>query len=81
MTPARRLEDVSNLVRPLRCAANVLPHLLILTEGNGHHSVTSDIFGQAVNHRLFFLFLREGAEQTIPDNEGGAMVTVKVTDV
>ena len=62
VAPTRRLEDVSNLVRPARCAANVLPHLLIFTEGYRQHFVTLDVFGQPVDHWFFFFLFREGTE-------------------
>ena len=62
MAPAGRFEDVTHLIAPRFCAANITPHRAVFPKSHLHNFVSAYVFGQTVLNGFLGDLLRKGAE-------------------
>ena len=76
--PARRLEPHAQLVGPRARAPAVQPQVAVDLQVGPQRVEAAQRRARAVDHRVAIVFLDEGAEQAVPDDQDAAVVLVQV---
>ena len=79
--PAWAAEDVAEGFAPVLRTAYVAHYVAPLMQGDAHGIIGVDVLGQTINRGLLDVLMREGAEESVPDDEGGAVVAVEIAAV
>ena len=76
MGPTGRPEEVAKFVLPPRGALHVIGDVFVFIKGDTHDLVGLNVLGEAVANGLSFQLLAKSTEKSIPDDQGGPMVSV-----
>jgi hypothetical protein len=81
MAPARIPENVVKLVAPARSVPNVTEHIRPFMKCNPERVVSVNVLSEPEAELVGGIFVLEGAEKHVPDDECPSMVTVDVLGI